>query len=457
MRGLRVSFSGHATLIYPSLGTLSGNGLVRQYEDGKIAASVVLSDVDSNFDLLQSQKLNPTSFTLACPNGRKLSSTTWLTTGTLLQLRGGQFSQTVVKGLLTDFMLLASGGPSEARPCKYKFFITNLQFVGTKLTTAKYRNHTSVLASKLPLDVIDHEIFLKWAPSYEKAVQELRADRQARVTAVLELKTLAQNSVATSEELVDDICTIMSLASGNHVAWIEARRYDAHGRWLSSRHRVSVTRTYVPHPLLDSHDGVGLQRLAREGLPALRKWDNELGTETDTRPLRNAIRLALDARTESTYLQSRTLAALTVIELLTSKLMAKRKAAHLVSEDAFGKVQKAMIPVLEKTLKNVGCSDTEFQIMKAKLVELNRATLRRQIKKLMVEAGVDAGAEEVDLFIKVRNSIVHTGDYDKQTRLAPYEQHWAVLEFVDRLLLGLLGYHGKYISAFKGWRAAELR
>lgn len=457
MRRLRVSFSGHATLTYPGITALSGSGLVRQYEDGKIAASVALPDVDSNFSLIQGQNLNPTSFTLACPNGRQLLSSTWLTTNTSLQLRAGSTSQTVVQGLLTDFSISAIDGAREEKPFNYRYFITNLKFSGTQPTTTKHGNRMSVRPSKLPLDVMGHKIFLEWAPEYKKVIQELEADRQAQVTAVLTLKALAQDPVVTSEELAEDICTIMSLASGNHVAWIETRRYDAQGRRLSSRHRASVTRTYVPHPLLDPNDGAGLQNFAREGLQALRKWDEELGTETDPRPLRNAIRLALDARTELTYLQSRTLAAVTVIELLTSKLMTKRRTAHLVPEDVFRKVQMAVTSVLCNTLKELVYSDTVFQSMKAKLAELNRVTLREQLRKLIAEAGVGVDEQELDRFIKVRNSIVHTGDYDKKIGLAPHEQHWAVLEFVDRLLLGLLRYQGKYISALKGWKAVELR
>jgi len=189
----------------------------------------------------------------------------------------------------------------------------------------------------------------------------------------------------------------------------------------------------------------------------LRKWDRELGTEMDPRPLRNAIRLALDARSESTYLQSRTLAAVTVMELLTSKLMIKRNTTTLVSELVFDKVKKVVTRGLDEALNYLPESNTVLQSMKEKLNELNRVTLRKQLRKLIAETGVDVDTQELDAYIKVRNSIVHTGDYAKQLERTPIQQHWTVLEFVDRVLLGLLGYQGKYISALRGWRAVELR
>ncbi len=455
MRIARVSVRGQATLTYPGIGSLHGSGSLLQYDDGGIAASVAIPGLNSR--LLPSQNLNPTSFTLACPNGRQLTSSTWMTTNTSLQLRAGSTEQTRVEGRLTDFTLSANGGPSEARPSKYRLFITNLQFSGTQPTTSKYRNRTSIRPSKLPLDGIGGDIFLEWARDYEKIVQKLKADRQPRVTAVLTLKALAQDTAVTIEEFAEDICTIMSLASGNHVTWIETRTYDTQGRWLSSIHRASVTRAYVPHPLLDPHNGTALQNLASRGLPALRKWDRELGTEMDPRPLRNAIRLALDARSESTYLQSRTLAAVTVMELLTSKLMIKRNTTTLVSELVFDKVKKVVTRGLDEALNYLPESNTVLQSMKEKLNELNRVTLRKQLRKLIAETGVDVDTQELDAYIKVRNSIVHTGDYAKQLERTPIQQHWTVLEFVDRVLLGLLGYQGKYISALRGWRAVELR
>lgn len=454
MRMARVNIRGQATLTCPGIGSLNGNGSVLQYDSGKIAATVAISGLD-NSSLPKIQNLNPTSFTLTCPNGRQLTSTTWLTTNT--QFRVGSTAQIVVEGLLTHFTLSPTGGSNAARSFKHRFFITNFQFLGTQPTTTKHGNRTSIRASKLPLDIPGRNIFLDWVRNYEKIVQELKADRQPQVTAVLTLNALAQDTVVTIEELAENICTVMSLASGNHVAWIETRRYGSQGRWLSSIHRASVTRPYVPHSLLDPYDGAGLQNLVRTGLPSLQEWDKKLGTATDLRPLRNAIRLGLDARTESTYLQSRTLAAVTVMELLTSKLMTYRNTTTLVSEDTFSAVKQAVTPALREVLSDASVTDAVFHSMKAKLIELNRVTLRQQLRKLIEEAGVDVDSQELDTYIKVRNSIVHTGDYNKQLKRTPIEQHWTVLEFVDRMLLGLLGYSGKYISALRGWKTAELK
>ena len=160
---------------------------------------------------------------------------------------------------------------------------------------------------------------LRWLPSYDQLIEELKATSGTMATAQLTINANSPTPNQTIIDRVEDVCTLLSLGAGNQVTWIEIREYSATGNLLTTTYKNNVTRSFLRMPVIAREDGSGLQRLVECGLPNLHKWDTYFATPTDVRPLRNAIRLAFDARTEQTYLQSRTLSAVIVTEMLASK------------------------------------------------------------------------------------------------------------------------------------------
>ena len=60
--------------------------------------------------------------------------------------------------------------------------------------------------------------------------------------------------------------------------------------------------------------------------------------------------------------------------------------------------------------------------------------------------------EELD-FIKIRDKIVHTGKFPKNK--SPLEEYHNVINFIDRIILKILGYTGEYLNIknhYKTWK-----
>jgi len=453
----RITFKGRATLAIPTKGELTGNGSVVQREDGRLYATIALDNDEPALSARSIPNLTPESFRLLCADGKELLSETWMTTNTSIR-RGKDTSQGVVlEGILTNCTVNPPAGSTRDGASRYLFFLSNFEFLGTQPVSTTYRGRTTVRLSRLNLDLDEYKASLRWAPGYERIIPVLKATRGINVTAQLNFNAPSTESDEANLELAENICTLLSLASGNHVTRLEVRRYDQRGRWISSTFNSGVTRPFFPHPLIDPIDRAGLRALVERGLPKLKYWDGYLGSETNPRPLRNAMRLALDARKEGIYLQSRTLAAVIVVEQLCSHLATKLGTRNLLSAGKFRRVQSALRKSLREAVTRIARDSSIVGRMGNKLPELNRPAFREQIERLLAEAKLNPEDEEVRAFKQVRDSIVHTGDYDSKLDRSNIEQHWTVLEFVDRIFLGLLGYEGKYVSALNGWRQVELR
>lgn len=453
----RITFKGRATLAIPTKGDLTGNGSVVQREDGRLFTAISVDNDEPTLSAISISNLTPESFRLDCVDGKELLSETWMTTNTSITVGKDKSPGVVFEGLLTNCRVNPAAGCGKDAPSRYLFFLTNLEFLGSHPVSTTYRGRTTVRLSRLNLELDEYKASLQWAPGYERIITELKAARGINVTAHLHLNAPGTETDEANLELADNICTLLSLASGNHVTWLEVRGYDPRGRWISSRFNSGVTRPFSRHPLIDSNDRAGLRELVERGLPKLKFWDGYLGSETNPRPLRNAIRLALDARKEGIYLQSRTLAAIIVVELLCSHLATKLGTRNLLSARKFRRVQSALRESLREAVTKISGDSSMVGRMSNKLPELNRPAFKEQIERLLAGAELDPGDEEVRFFNQVRNSIVHTGDYEKKLDRSNVEQHWTVLEFVDRIFLGLLGYEGKYVSALNDWKQVELR
>ena len=91
------------------------------------------------------------------------------------------------------------------------------------------------------------------------------------------------------------------------------------------------------------------------------------------------------------------------------------------------------------------CVEEEIRHVRDKLGELNRRPARGHLEDLVDQAGLQEPPSSFTKYLRIRNSLVHTGDYADDLEMSPDTQHWTVLHLVDRVVLGLLGYRGTYI------------
>ena len=449
-------FKGRITAVLPEGGTLVGDGSVVQRKDGTLLGTILIEETGPGWrPVFGGLEIRPKSIRLTCPDGRELISDSWMTINTRFSLNPGS-RQTIIDGMLTNCTLRPLVCSVAGEPRSYVFYLSNLMFVGTQPVTTNYRQSTQTNPSRLDLDIGNYEMSLRRVSDYDRITRRIQATQGVAVTTQLRIRPPRDTPAETIYTLVENVCTLLSLGSSNHVTWIEARHYGARRRWSSSELMNGVTRPYTPLNLIDLDIGAQIKSLVERGLPKLTDWDNRLSTGSNPKPLRNAIRMSLDAKRGGTYLQSRALAAVIVVELLNSRIMAESGTDKIISNSKFKRIRKIVKDRLSQAVSDSVIGRNVADKMVDKIPELNRPSFQQGIDSLLSTANLNVESNEDQEFLLIRNSLVHTGDFIPEIAKTPVDQFWTVLEFVDRILLALVGYEGNYLSFTNGWKPAKL-
>ena len=427
-----------------------------QENDGSLLATVTVEDTDPNWRVAYGNvDLRPNSIQLTLPDGRELTSKDWMTTNTQIPWDGGA-RRTIIEGRLSNCSIRPGSVAAGEAISFSRFSLSNFIFLGALPVTTRYRQREQISLSKIDLDIDGFEASLRQVPNYDEITKKVRKNRGIDVTTQLRIRPKKIMATETTYMLVENICTLLSLASSNHVTWITAKCYGHGGRLISTELTNGVTRPYTPLALINLNDGAQIKALVEHGMPNLTRWNGVLSSGPSVKPLRNAIRLSLDAKRGGTYLQSRALTAVIVVELLNSELTAANGHSGLVPSSQFKKLRDSVKTTLRESAIQYSINLPILQRMLGKIAELNRPSFQDGINSLLIAAGINVQDSQIREFLKIRNSLVHTGDFLPKSGKSPPEQFNTVLEFVDQILLGLVGYQGSYLGASNQWQLTAL-
>ena len=221
----RIALKGLATLTFAGQGEFTGQGYISQREDGRLNASVACDGTPFQGGS-DPWNLPPDSFRLTCPDGKEGRTTTWMTTNTTHDLTPSS-TRVAISGILSQFSVSHPVVSPETASFRFRFFLTNLDFLGTELTVRKNRNGRTTTRNKITLNLDPDKMTLRWLPSYDRLIQELKATSGTMATAQLTINANSPTLNQTIIDRVEDVCILLSLGAGNQVTWIEMREYSA--------------------------------------------------------------------------------------------------------------------------------------------------------------------------------------------------------------------------------------
>jgi hypothetical protein len=244
------------------------------------------------------------------------------------------------------------------------------------------------------------------APDYDDVVDRLRTGIQDfGITAQIEIET---NSRSAAEEIAEDVCYLLSIACGTKVQWITYEECDDERKSLAWIHSNKVTKRYVPLPTIDYRELKDTEQFLLSTLATFiqRKPTWELS--------KGLIDSYLDAKQDADYLETRALKLVAAVERFKRIFIANLRGA---SRQPFGRVLDAIHEFLD----------------------------------------IEISAEDRNLFVRCRNSLVHDGRFycelasdEDRGSVSPQseksQEHYWLLHVVDRLFLRLVGYEGPYVD-----------
>jgi hypothetical protein len=273
------------------------------------------------------------------------------------------------------------------------------------------------------------------------------------VTATLDLATTDES---LGGQVASDICSLLSIASGTKVAWVLQEGRDHAGEIAARKHQELVTRRFSPLPLIDPNGSGDIENFvnATIGVFLQKKdlWQLQQGL----------IDAYMDAKRTEDYLQSRGIKLVVAVEEFKYVFLQATSLEEFVLPPD---VYKKLIPDLRAAIKGVllraGVAPHARQAFYPALLGANRKPFQNLLGDLLTLINLQLNANELRLFVRCRNSLVHMGNFycltataddrsDVPPHSGPTEEYFWLLHVVDRMFLKLLDYRGPYVDWTNG-------
>ncbi|MCX6345309.1 MAG: hypothetical protein NT018_09600 [Armatimonadetes bacterium] len=338
-----------------------------------------------------------------------------------------------------------------------KFGLTNLELHGTEIIDHRIGSAYSKLPLRLPLKNGIREIEIWPLPHYALCMMELQAKKEICVTCEAIVPVHGGFDSAQVQEMISDLCYILSVARGIKVQWVYCDSYDNSDRLLSRTHHNRVTRPYSNLRVVRAIDAGGdsTKQLIENAFPIFSTRKTQYRLDSGT------IDMYLDAKSEQDFIETRGAKMVVAIEALKNVAICNKMAEYILEPTIFKnclkpRIKSDMCKILKEAQIDVPLRKTIY----GNIEGLNRKPFRDLIVHLFNEVGLIVSENDITRFVNNRNSLIHTGnffcngdnpagikEYKETQNLAIYE-FFFLLNFLDKIFLRMLGYSGKYWS----WR-----
>lgn len=272
--------------------------------------------------------------------------------------------------------------------------------------------------------------------------------------------------------VIGGLCQVMSVARGTRIIWVYRKLLDAANRPCKIYHVSGRPGHYFSVSLFDDGNchSRDVKRFLEGAYPIFRQKHAafELGN--------NLIDSYLSAKAAVDLLERRGLKLAVSLEILKHLHLKQDDCdvAELVIKDKhFRKIgtqlRVALREELNKHKEKYEISDIQIDEMCGKLNEMNRTSFRPILKSTFDAVGFYPSDAELDLFIKQRNSLTHTGHFykfkqedrdiiyflEEGTKADDFPVdslgteppgYYFMLNLVDRLFLKFFKYAGPYLN-----------
>ena len=321
--------------------------------------------------------------------------------------------------------------PSAEETSSSLFAIVNAIFVGNNLAVEhpKGRAH------------------LRRVDDYESVTVQVRTLKRIDITAELEVEL---PDPETSETVADDICSLLSIASGTKVQWIRRTDLTQSLDVVRSCHDYRVTKPYCPLPVIDPRPRQDLSLFLTTTLPTYVQRRESWGLSA------GLLDAYLDAKSETDYLQVRGVKLAVVMEMLKESFLQVSGYQQLnMPKGKFHTIVRCIKTELKRPHHDL--EKRQRDVAYRNLEGLNRIPFGDVLDALCSKLQLNVPKRDRTLFVQCRNSLIHTGHFycetagtEERSTVVPHpssaEEYFWLLHFLDRLFLRLVGYEGPYVD-----------
>ena len=339
----------------------------------------------------------------------------------------------------------------ESKPTTTHFGVTNFEFAATR---AQKTDNANLAELQLDLQTASGVRNLRIRPiqEYEIILKRLKTVRSIDVTCEVIGRIFRNEGIEQLTEVISNLCYLLSVARGTKIQWIYRGEYDETGLCVARTHASTVTKPYGPLAVIDPavDSAPDTKRFLEKTYPVY------VSKRDKYRLNRGTIDAYLDAKAENDYLETRAVKLAVAMEMLKNVFAEQPNSPakeFIVEEKDFERFVAPISEAVNRVLEVSGISDKGFRralSSKAKIRGLNRQSFKHFLAKLCETLELDVSEEDLDLFVKCRNALVHKGRFycsmvTSETE-SKVKEYGFLVSFLDRIFLKLLGYSGPYIN-----------
>lgn len=321
---------------------------------------------------------------------------------------------------------------------QYRFKITNFKFIGNQ----GYKVNETTMQTELKISINGIDIFIRPVSGYNKIIKDIEYTHNVAVTAYLLVEGNIENKDNTIQ-IVDNICSLLSLAKGTKINWISYTIENNNGEVLEKYYSNRVTKSYSALMLISYKNPSDLKKYLES------TYVNYINKINDWK-FNNIIEEFIDAVKEGDYLELRGLKLAATMEFILGKYKSLNNCEFYIPKDEFdekkidSRIKKALECELSGilTIKQIGSLSKGTR-------GLNRLTFKESLYKLYDDLKFTLSKEEkekIKSFIELRNNLVHRSDFQPFKETNSWDNYRFMLAFISKIILGLLGYVGNYLD-----------
>jgi len=329
---------------------------------------------------------------------------------------------------------------SEAKTANFK--VTNFEFSGP----SAHRTNLKLILPEL------NSVQILQVKSYEEIMRRIQTLKEIDITCEIIVDVASQIPLKKYENLLNELCLIMSAARGTKTQWISYDIRDNQDSLIFRAHYSTITRPYSPlHAIIDrTIFGVDETKYFLE---------HAFATVVDNSLLRENLTVLVNSYVnakKTDYWELKGLNVVVVFEMLKNYALNNpdmRINEYILSTAVFEKLKENLKNTVGKTEL---CAQQRGQIYQ-NLNGINRTSFRNIISQFCEQIHLEVEERDFKSLIESRNKLVHEGRFyfdsatpEERERFNPYssraEEYFFLMNFLDKMFLRLFDYRGPYIN-----------
>jgi len=359
--------------------------------------------------------------------------------------------------------LMVESLPRERKkPQTLRFGLTNLSFIPIERVNGFPRR---VLSLRLNTETATYEVVLDPISDYNERLDKVRTTKGVDVTCEAVVNVGDGQTIQELTQVLDNLCYILSVAGGTKINWIYRGVYSSDGSLLRRLHAARVTKPYAPLSIIDPRNPHETKAFIEKVYPVY------INKKDSYRLDSGMIDAYLDAKQEADFLEMRGLKMVVAMEMIVWHIATVLGMSEkILDESEFKKLRTKLKHLIKSEILQGSQMKKNRCLVYSKIPELKRCSFRDMLRKIISPENIDLPLpdDELELFIRCRNALVHKGDFycntaNNRDRVACPPKSTAVGEYfflvnvLDRMFLKILEYRGTYIDCSHGFDRAILQ